>query len=153
MSRHLEHITKRASSDPYYYLGQFGRTISTESDEAQIWFNRGLTWTYCFNHEEACKCFEQTIVHDSACAMGYWGLAYASGPNYNKTWARFDKRDLQKSIFKCHVLCKDAIEHLHGASPAEQALIQALQSRFPVNHTDNDFSSSEVEYATAMREV
>jgi hypothetical protein len=85
--------------------------------------------------------------------MGYWGLAYASGPNYNKTLVRFDKRDLQKSIFKCHELCKEAIEYLHGASPAEQALIQALQSRFPVNHTDNDFSSSEEEYAAAMREV
>lgn len=82
----LTRVKKRPTSEPYYDLSEFGRKVITDSEEAQIWFNRGLTWAYSFNHEEAEKCFEQTIAHDPKCAMGYWGLAYAAGPNYNKTW-------------------------------------------------------------------
>ena len=37
-----------------------------------------------FNHDEAVACFERCIGADPQCAMGYWGIAYASGVNYNK---------------------------------------------------------------------
>lgn len=38
---------------------------------AQTWFNRGLTWTYAFNHAEAAYCFEQAVAHDPSCAIAY----------------------------------------------------------------------------------
>lgn len=149
----VSNVEKRATSEPYYQLGDFGRKVSTTIPEAQIWFDRGLIWAYSFNHEEACKCFEQTIAHDPECAMGYWGLAYALGPNYNKTWGIFDKRDLKASIRKCHELSREALRHLKDAPPVELALVEALQSRFPVDHTDIDFTESERAYAAAMRPV
>jgi hypothetical protein len=37
----------------YYNLGDFSRLVTTSSADAQLWFDRGLTWTYAFNHEEA----------------------------------------------------------------------------------------------------
>ena len=42
----------------YYDLGPHTRTITTSSPVAQRWFDRGLNWTYAFNHEEAVRCFE-----------------------------------------------------------------------------------------------
>ena len=32
--------------DDYYDLGPYGRKVSTESEEAQRWFDRGLNWLY-----------------------------------------------------------------------------------------------------------
>jgi hypothetical protein len=41
----------------YYDLGSHGRPVTTDSAEAQLWFDRGLVWTYAFHHEEAVACF------------------------------------------------------------------------------------------------
>ena len=59
------------ASEDYFDLGSFNRTITTTSPDAQVWFNRGLVWTYGFNHEEAVKCFERAIAADEMCAMAY----------------------------------------------------------------------------------
>jgi hypothetical protein len=72
--------------DDYYDLGSYTRRISTNSDQAQVWFNRGLKWCYAFNHEEALRCFDKVVECDANCAMGYWGRAYAVGPYYNIPW-------------------------------------------------------------------
>ena len=71
-------------------LGSYSRQITTSSPEAQLWFDRGLLWAYGFNHEEAVFCFKQAAEADPKCAMAYWGIAYALGPNYNKPWEAFD---------------------------------------------------------------
>ena len=76
--------------DDYFDLGSHTRAVTTTSDEAQRWFDRGLAWSYAFNHEEAVRCFEHASTADPQCAMAYWGVAYALGPNYNKPWEAFD---------------------------------------------------------------
>ena len=48
----------------YYDLGSYSRTVTTTSDEAQRWFDRGLVWTYAFNHEEAIACFARALEQD-----------------------------------------------------------------------------------------
>ena len=72
----------------YYDLGGFGRPVSTTSAEAQMWFDRGLIWCYGFNHEEALRCFAATQSPQTRLRDGYWGIAYAVGPNFNKDWRR-----------------------------------------------------------------
>ena len=74
----------------YFDLGGYDRPVTTSSGRAQAWFTRGLIWAYAFNHEEAVACFERAIDADPQCALAYWGLAYALGPNYNKPWEAFD---------------------------------------------------------------
>ena len=37
----------------YFDLGDYGRPVTTDSAQAQTWFDRGLVWAYAFNHEEA----------------------------------------------------------------------------------------------------
>ncbi|KAL4893909.1 hypothetical protein BDV59DRAFT_192717 [Aspergillus ambiguus] len=145
--------TRIPASEDYYNLGSFGRQISTKSSDAQVWFNRGLVWAYSFNHEEAALCFQQTILHDPTCVMGYWGAAYATGPNYNKKWAAFDPDDRKRSIGIAHHLAYAAEPYLGGASPVERALIKAVQKRFPTDENTNDFGPVNEAYAVAMKTV
>lgn len=144
------------TSSEYYDLGSFTRPISTRSSEAQVWFNRGLTWAYSFNHGEARKCFEQVIIYDPGCAMGYWGIAFVSGPNYNKTWKIFDRHDREESLRVCQRAMHKAQSCLATTSSTERALIQALQYRYPDICTADDLdglSNTNLAYARSMRDV
>ncbi|KPM39917.1 hypothetical protein AK830_g6670 [Neonectria ditissima] len=145
-------VPRPAAAD-YYDLGAFRRLVTTDSPDAQIWFSRGLAWAYSFNHGEAARCFEQVIAHDPACAMGYWGVAFASGPNYNKKWTAFDETELGISVAKCHRMAVQAKELAVSASPVERALVDAIQCRFPFSSPPDDFLPSVLEFADAMRNV
>lgn len=115
----------------YYDLGSHGRPVTTSSAEAQTWFDRGLNWTYAFNHEEAVRCFEAAGRADPGCAMADWGLAYALGPNYNKPWDAFDARDLGRTVERAHAAVRRAHAKAAGATPVERALAEALEARYP----------------------
>lgn len=153
MASQFIQTTPVAASEEYYNLGPFHREISTKNPDARIWFGRGLTWAYSFNHEEAGNCFKQVIAHDPECAMGYWGVAYASGPNYNKKWASFDPADLKHSISKTYHVSREALNHLSAATPLEKGLVKALQHRFPTPEVIQDFDAVNKTYADAMRDV
>ena len=61
----------------YFDLGGYGRQVTTDSAEAQVWFDRGLVWAYAFNHEEAAACFERAAEADPghlADLAGRYGL-------------------------------------------------------------------------------
>ena len=57
--------------------------ITTRSPVAQKYFDQGLRLTYGFNHDEAIKSYTEGTREDSTCAMCWWGIAYALGPNIN----------------------------------------------------------------------
>ena len=67
----------------YDNLGELHHEISTSIPEAQQYFDQGLRLVYGFNHAEAIRSFEQAIEFDPDCAMCYWGVALALGPNIN----------------------------------------------------------------------
>jgi tetratricopeptide (TPR) repeat protein len=140
--------------DPYFDLGTYRWTVTTQSAEAQLWANRGLIWAYSFNYEEALRCFERAAKSDPECAMAYWGIAFSAGPNYNKAWIFFDKQDLAISTQKANDAIARASELAVNATAAERGLIKALAARFPP--TDNipeDFGHLNRAYADAMRPV
>lgn len=66
----------------YYDLGSHGRPVTTDSAEAQLWFDRGLVWTYAFHHEEAVACFEKAAAADPDCAMAHWGIGGPDRPTH-----------------------------------------------------------------------
>ena len=43
----------------------------------------GLAFLYAFNHDEAIRSFRRATELDQACAMAWWGIAYANGPHIN----------------------------------------------------------------------
>ncbi|WP_320774631.1 hypothetical protein [Streptomyces sp. CRN 30] len=140
--------------DDYYDLGAHGRPVTTASREAQTWFDRGLVWTYAFHHEEAVSCFEAAAAADPECAMAYWGIAYALGPNYNKPWEAFDARELAETVDRTHAAVERAHEKAKAAAtPVERALIGALRARYPRARAVEDCSVWNEPYADAMRAV
>ncbi len=109
----------------YYDIGVVHRAVTTSSPEAQLWFDRGLALTYGFNHEEAIRCFERAAELDPACAMAFWGKAYALGPNYNNT------EMTPEACRDAYGAMKQAEAVANGCSPVEQDLIAALSARYP----------------------
>jgi len=141
-------------SDNYYNLGDFRRDVTTSSPEAQLWFDRGLAWAYCFNPEEAVRCFEKAAKIDPDCAMAHWGIAFGSGPNYNKAWRLFDIADMEQSIaVATAALDRARVAANRNATPFERALIGALGARFPKAVTQDpiEFDRLNRAYADAMR--
>jgi len=117
--------------DSYFDLGGYHFPITTVSPEAQTWFDRGLIWTYGYNHEEAVACFDRAIAADPACAMAHWGRGYAAGPNYNMEWEHFDAAGRAAALSVGHAAAQAALAYVDGASGWETALIRALPSRYP----------------------
>jgi len=139
----------------YFDLGNHSFLISTSSDVAQRWFDRGLTWCYGFNHEEAIRCFQNSITEDPDCAMGYWGIAYAKGSFYNKPWDYYGQLERGSTIKTCHEACYKAHQLSYNHTPLEQELIQALGQKFPNNPsaTIKILEQAEIHYAVKMRAV
>lgn len=137
-----------------YNLGLFGRTITTTSPEAQIWFNRGLVWAYSFNHKESIVCFQQALVHDQSCVMAYWGLAYSYGPNYNQPW-NFFGNNLASVVQKTYRAARKAMALSTNASPVEQALAKALSFRYQSDKPPSmeQLAAQNIAYADAMKDV
>ncbi|SHK66378.1 Tetratricopeptide repeat-containing protein [Shimia gijangensis] len=137
----------------YYDLGTYSRTVSTTSRKAQKWFDRGLAWTYAYNHEEAIECFRKALSADSNCAMAHWGIAYCIGPNYNKPRETFE--DDEKP--DCIEVARSSIDAANGllsqVTPVERALIEALPARYPDASDVEDFSPWNDAFADAMRQV
>ncbi len=120
------------ATDAYPFdLGTYEREVSTRNAEAAIWFNRGLVWTYAFNHEEAYGCFVRAAEADPEFALAHWGAAFVLGPNYNKAWDAFDPEDLEKSLEYADRHSRAARDLAHHASPVEQDIIATLAARFP----------------------
>lgn len=119
------------ATEEYYDLGSFTSQATTTSPHAQTWFDRGLVWAYSFNHEEAIRCFQQVIAHDPTCVMGYWGIAYASGPHYNKPWAAFDAAELRNSIKTGYSASRTADAYQATATPRERAWSKLSSTGFP----------------------
>jgi tetratricopeptide (TPR) repeat protein len=147
--RHTDHTDGTYPFD----LGSYRRAVSTPSEEARRWFDRGLIWSYAFNHEEAIACFERAIAADPRFAMAHWGLAYAAGPNYNKQWDAFDEDDLRASLRRSREATVRAADLAATGSQLERDLIGALAARYPSDQPDGDLTERNVAYADAMGEV
>lgn len=138
----------------YYDLGTYRRRISTSSEAAQIWFDRGLVWSYGFNHQAAAECFQKAITYDEQCAMAYWGLAYALGPNYNKPWEVYDKVDLEKTLRRTHEAAVKAKElGAQNGSVLERGLTEAIQFRYLKDSAVEDPKEWNKLYSDAMQAV
>ncbi|KAF1362839.1 TPR-like protein [Lizonia empirigonia] len=136
-----------------YNLGTYHRKVTTANAEAQVWFDRGLVWSYAFHQEESARCFERAIAEDPGCAMAYWGLAFALGPNYNKPWDLFDEKELKTTLETIEHALTEAKNHAPDSTELEEALIEAIQFRVPKGLTEPDFKACNEAYAKAMESV
>ena len=115
----------------YYDIDVYSRAVSTESPDAQRWFDRGLVWCYAYFHDEAVACFERALKADPGCALAHWGVAYAAGPNYNMPWELRDETMRRDLLAAAYDATQAALALVDGADAAERALVEALSARFP----------------------
>jgi hypothetical protein len=62
-------IIKSKNIEYKFNTGTYSRKITTNSEEAQIWFDRGLIWAYGFHWIESIDCFKKSIEMDPDFAM------------------------------------------------------------------------------------
>ena len=126
-------------------LGDLQHPVSTHNPQAQEFFDQGLRFIYAFNHDEAARSFQHAAELDPKLAMAYWGVAEAVGPNYN------DPADPDR-YKRAHDAVQKAVDLSAGASPSEQAYIQAMAKRFPAD-PKSDLKKAAEDYHDAMRQV
>lgn len=143
------HLEERAAGDQsvplYDNLGTHSYPITTSNPTAQKYFDQGLRLTYAFNHPEAIRAYREAARIDSDCAMCYWGIAYAYGPNINAPMGEAEARLAYEAV-------QEALARASGASPREQALIEALAARY-AETPGEDRSELDAAYALAMADV
>ena len=64
-------------------LGDHHHPISTDNPQTQMFFDQGVNLLFGFNHAEAIRSFREAARLDPDCAMCWWGVAFALGPNIN----------------------------------------------------------------------
>jgi tetratricopeptide (TPR) repeat protein len=126
-------------------LGNYHHKVSTESKEAQRYFDQGLTLCYAFNHAEAIRSFEEAARIDPNCAMAHWGIAFAYGANINMPMS-------DEAVPKAYGALQKATELAPKATENEQAYIKALAKRYG-EKPQKDRAPLDRAFADAMREV
>src|SRR5688572_13593789 len=124
-------------------IGNYQVKVSTTSEHSQLFFNQGVIMANAFNHAEAERSFRESVKQDSTFAMGYWGIAYVLGPNYNSGGQNMGAiNDIKNAV-------KKAGEFSKNAAPWEAAVIKAIQVKFPAD----SLTTNDVGYSVSMKEA
>ena len=129
----------------YDNLGSHAHAITTSSPEAQNYFNQGLRLSYAFNHGEAIRAFKQAIALDASCAMCFWGVAFAAGPNINAPIT-------EPAAIEAYQAIEQAKKLAANVSERERAYIDALSKRY-VADPRAARPPLDAAYAAAMRDL
>ncbi len=105
-------------------MGDYHRPVTTDSRRVQRYFDQGLKFMYGFNHDEAARSFTRATELDPRCAMAWWGIAYAQGPNYNSSHMN-DAREATGWL-----AIQRALAELDNETPIEHALVTASAKRY-----------------------
>ncbi len=126
-------------------MGEHTHPVTAASDRVQLFFDQGLNLTFGFNHAEAIRAFQETARLDPNCAMAYWGMALAYGPNINSRMGPENAKKAYESIQK-------AVSLKPLVSQQERDYIDALARRYS---DDEDVDQHEMDkaYASAMAEL
>jgi tetratricopeptide (TPR) repeat protein len=135
----------RAMAPLYDNLGSHHYAVTTGQKGAQKYFDQGLTLSYAFNHAEAIRAFRQATALDPGCAMCYWGIAFAYGPNINAPITEEAAREARQAIEQARAVAA-------GKPEKEVAFIEALATRYAAD-PKAERAPLDRAYADAMRGV
>jgi tetratricopeptide (TPR) repeat protein len=126
-------------------FGHLHRDIGSKVPAAQRYFDQGLRMAYGFNHEAAGLSFAEAARLDPDCAICVWGQALVLGPNINLPMDPATAKDAT-------ALVQRALRLAAHATPADRALIEALQVRY-ADPAPEDRKPLDRAYADAMAGV
>ena len=126
-------------------LGSYSRKITTDSPEAQRYFNDGLGFVHGFNHRAAIRAFQKAAELDPERAMAHGAsrLRVVRISIFPPFRHRLRSWPGNKSAL--------ALENTANASPVERALIDALARRYANPQPEN--RSADRAYADANAKV
>lgn len=138
--------TQAAPAQLFDGMGDYEFPISTDSPEAQAYFNQGITWACAFNHDEAIRSFRKAADLDEDCAMAWWGVSLAAGPQYNHAGMTKERTAIATESME------KAFARIENTNAVERALIESLRHR-NANPEPKDRTALNVAYADAMSEL
>jgi tetratricopeptide (TPR) repeat protein len=139
-----EQITREEIQDmiPLPGTGSHSWKINTTSDSAQFYFNQGINLYYGFHIIEALPSFKKALTFDSTCAMLYWAVALAYGPNINDV-SYTASSDALLAVSKAKLL-------ISNSSLKDRALIDAMEAHYSADSTIERATLNQ-EYADHMK--
>src|SRR5439155_23312527 len=124
-------------------LGGWSHPVTTRVPAAQRYFDQGLRLYYGFNHDEAIRAFREAARQDPKCAMAWWGVAIAAGPNINLPMDEAHGRIAVDAIGRAAALAR-------GMGAADRSYIGALLPRYSANPAQRR-GALDSAYCAAMR--
>ena len=128
--------------------GTHSRPISTNSPEAQLFFDQGIRFAWGFFFPESIASYQEAARLDPTHPMPYWGMAHAMGPNPNSRYARMPDDPFGegfKAITKARSLAENANDY-------ERDLINSLYVLYD-KKTNPDNDKRDVAYLNAARKL
>ncbi|MBX7527582.1 tetratricopeptide repeat protein [Qipengyuania sp. 1NDH10] len=120
--------------------GRYDLPATGLTGEARSYFDQGIALTYGFNHKAAIRSFREAARLAPDCAMCWWGVALANGPNINAGMDDAANRDALAALER-------ATELAASASETERAIIAAQKQRYAL---EGDRAALNAQYADAM---
>lgn len=127
-------------------LGPFTRTITTDSDRAQTYFNQGIQMMYAFTKVDAARSFREAQKADPDCAICYWGEAWAWGSYLNGPMG-------QDEAPRAYAAIQEAMKRREQGNDVERALIDAMSVRYVEDYDPDTRAVQDSAYARAMETV
>jgi tetratricopeptide (TPR) repeat protein len=127
-------------------LGRLTRPITTQSPQAQAYFDQGMQLLYSFAPEDAARSFRESEKLDSACAMCFFGEAWAWGPYLNGAMSG-------DAAPRAYAAIQQAMRLRENASAVERSLIEAMAVRYSPKHDPATRARLDSTYANAMARV
>jgi tetratricopeptide (TPR) repeat protein len=123
-------------------LGVHHHPISTRNAKTQMYFDQGVNLLFGFNHAEAIRSFREAARLDPDCAICWWGVAVALGPNINLPMPDDAVAPAWRALERARALEPKA-------SASEREWIEALAARYSAD-PKADRAKLDEAYAQAM---
>jgi len=127
-------------------LGPHSWKITTDSVQAQQYFDQGLQLRYAYGVDDAARSFREARLADPECAMCYWGEAFALGSFLNGGMTA------EKAPY-AHAAIKKAATLAANVTDVERDLIMAAQIRYPENYNPDTRRKDDEAFAGEMAKV
>ena len=127
-------------------LGPYTWKITTQSEQAQAYFDQGMQLRWAFNVAESARSMAEARRLDPGCAMCWWGEAFALGSFLNGGMSR-EKAKL------AHLAIEEAVALAGEVTPLERDLILAARGRYPADYDPENRREVDEAFAEAMAEV
>ncbi len=128
--------------------GTYTAPISTDSAEAQAFFDQGLRMAWSFYFPESIASYQEASRLDPQHPMPYWGLAHAIGPNPNSRYVGLPD-DPQGTGLEA---IRMALELANNGTEKERDMINALFVLYNKDAIADD-RERDFAYLDAMREL